>query len=123
MLACRDDRGRTSTRFESAAKARSHLVVFGAPWTDPLIEKAVASSPIRWTRESIVVGKRTFDAAKYRLAMIYPNPENRSRYIVINSGHTFHDSACEPRAGDWAVSEIATGKIVAEGFFNKNWGL
>ena len=28
-----------------------------------------------------------------------------------------------PRVGDWCVTEIATGKVVAEGVFDRNWKL
>ena len=80
--------------------------------------------------EAIVVGDREFDSATHMLSMIYPNPQNPKRYLVINSGHTFHDAEFKgtnvllnPRVGDWAVTDIGTGKVVAEGVFDRNWKL
>jgi hypothetical protein len=107
-----------------------NIVAFGTPATNPLIARAVKTTPIHWTAQSIVVGDRKFDAATHMLSMIYPNPDNPKRYLVMNSGHTFHEADFKgtnallyPRVGDWAVTEIATGKVVAEGVFDRNWKL
>ena len=50
--------------------------------------------------------------------------------MVINSGHTFHEAEFKgtnallyPHVGDWAVTDIRTGAVVAEGVFNRNWQL
>jgi dienelactone hydrolase len=107
-----------------------HIVAFGTPDTSPIVAKAVQSSPIRWTRESITVGNRIFKAANHLLALIYPNPANPRRYVVINSGHTFHEADFKgtnallyPRVGDWAVIDTRSGSVVAEGTFDRNWGI
>jgi pimeloyl-ACP methyl ester carboxylesterase len=107
-----------------------HIVAFGTPATNPLIARAVKSSPVHWTAKSITVGRKEFDAATHILSMIYPNPGNPKRYVVLNSGHTFHEADFKgtnvllyPRVGDWAVTDIGTGKVVAEGVFDRNWKL
>ncbi|HEY3839014.1 MAG TPA: hypothetical protein VGL72_20715 [Bryobacteraceae bacterium] len=114
----------------SAEQGSHNIVAFGTPATNKLIAHALKNAPIHWTEQSIVVGDKKFDAATHMLSMIYPNPENPKRYLVINSGHTFHEPDFKgtnvllyPRVGDWAVTEIATGKVVAEGVFNRNWKL
>jgi len=50
--------------------------------------------------------------------------------VVINSGHTFHEADFQrtnallyPRVGDWAITDVRTGTVVAEGSFNRNWQL
>jgi len=108
----------------------ANIVAFGTPATNPLIAKAVKQTPIHWTNDSIAVGTRQFDASKHMLSMIYPNPANPRRYIVINSGHTWHEADFKgtnvllyPRVGDWAVTDISTGKVVAQGVFDRNWKL
>ena len=66
--------------------------------------------------------------------MIYPNPLNSDRYVVINSGLTFrenHDrtnSLQNPKLPDWAVLDLSTppdgtaaGKVVDAGFFDESW--
>jgi hypothetical protein len=107
-----------------------NVVVFGTPSTNPMIARALISTPIRWTAASIVVGGRKFDAATHMLSMIYPNPANQRRYLVINSGHTFHEADFQatnallyPRVGDWAITDVRTGTVVAEGSFDRNWQL
>jgi hypothetical protein len=115
----------------SKADESSHAIVaFGTPATNPLIAHAMKATPIQWTDQAITVGGRKFDASTHMLSMIYPNPANPKRYLVINSGHTFHEADYKgtnvllyPRAGDWAVTDIATGKVVAEGVFDRNWKL
>jgi hypothetical protein len=110
---------------------QSHnIVAFGTPATNPLIAKVVKNGPIQWTDKEIVVGGRKFDAATHLLSMIYPNPDNPRRYLVVNSGHTFKEADFKgtnvllyPREGDWAVTEVASGKVVAEGAFDRHWKL
>ena len=61
--------------------------------------------------------------------MIYPNPLNPQRYVVLNSGNTFHGPEgytqsswfLYPRLGDYAVVDDATGLPDTFGYFDKNW--
>ena len=69
--------------------------------------------------------------------MIYPNPLNPNRYVVINSGHTFHEpdfknsnSWLFPRLGDIAVQAFSRNKaggydesIKWAGLFDSAWKL
>jgi dienelactone hydrolase len=119
------DRELTPTDIEA-----NHIVVFGTPSTSPLIAHAMRSAPIRWTRGAITVGARKFDGNTHMLSMIYPNQSNPKRYLVINSGHTFHEADFKgtnallyPRVGDWAITDVRTGAVVAEGVFDRNWRL
>jgi len=68
--------------------------------------------------------------------LIYPNPLNPKRYVVINGGFTFAEfgSASNaqqtPKLPDWAIvdigvpreSRLASG-IADAGFFNERWEL
>jgi hypothetical protein len=68
------------------------------------------------------------------LILIAPNPENPSRYVVLNSGFTFREfdylnnARQVPKLPDWAVidttvapDEKAPGRIVEAGFFDEQW--
>jgi hypothetical protein len=68
--------------------------------------------------------------------MIYPNPLNPGKYLVLNSSFTFRDYAYlnnarqVPMLPDWAVVDLTTppdavwpGKIVAADFFDEKWQL
>ncbi len=52
--------------------------------------------------------------------LIYPNPLNAGRYVVLNSGHTFHEADFKgtnallyPRLGDFAILKLQTGRGAA----------
>jgi hypothetical protein len=66
--------------------------------------------------------------------MIYPNPLNPKKYVVINSGFTFREydylnnARQVPRLPDWAIVDISEppttqwpGRIVNAGFFDEQW--
>jgi pimeloyl-ACP methyl ester carboxylesterase len=116
--------------------AQHHLVLWGAPDSNSMIGKLMSDLPATWTREKLMIGDRTFDAAHHTLALIYPNPLNPERYIVLNSGFTYREydylnnARQTPKLPDWAVIDLREpassrypGKIVAAGFFDENWQL
>lgn len=120
--------------------ARYHLIVWGDGDSNQLLRRAMSSTdiklPIRWTAEAVEVGTRRFAADHHVPAMIYPNPLNPRKYLVINSGPTFregHDrtnSLQNPKLPDWAVidltqapSDTSPGKIAAADFFDEQWRL
>jgi hypothetical protein len=125
-------RGELPVKDESAVTpadvASKHLVLFGDPWNNRWIGQALGKLPIGWTRETITVGTRTFPAAGHTPVLIYPNPLNPKRYVVLNSGHTFHDAEFQgtnallfPRLGDWAV--LRGEEVAAAGLFDDRWRL
>lgn len=80
-------------------------------------------------------------ARHHALIMVYPNPLNPNRYVVLNSSFTFRDYAYlnnarqVPMLPDWAVIDLNTpagnidpskvdpGKVVAADFFDESWRL
>jgi hypothetical protein len=91
--------------------------------------------PITWTKDKLVVNGAEYDPKTHVPVLIYPNPLNPSRYVVINSGHTFKEADLQgtnallyPRLGDWAVlkpapaaKDRAAYEVVAAGLFDENW--
>jgi hypothetical protein len=82
------------------------------------------------------LGSKTFGAGHHVPVLIYPNPLNPKRYIVLNSGFTFREydylnnARQVPKLPDFAVLDVdvpvtarAAGGIVAAGFFTEEWGL
>lgn len=112
-----------------------HLVLFGDPQSNPLIAKLLPKLPITWTKEKLVVNGVEYDSKTHVPVLIYPNPFSLSRYVVINSGHTFKEADLKgtnallyPRLGDWAVikptptaKDPAAYEVVAAGLFDENW--
>ena len=135
--------------------ANNHLILFGDPQSNSVLktvlEKLQPASKISWDHQEIRIGDQSWDAKTHALSMIYPNPLNPRRYVVINSGHTMHDADFKasnawlfPRLGDIAVRKIqsapdgnqkngektastrfdqSSADIVWAANFNANWAL
>ena len=114
--------------------ANNNLVLFGTPATNPLIAKVLASLPIEWTKEKLRMAGADYDARTHAPILIYPNPLNPNRYVVINSGFTFREFAYLnnarqiPMLPDWAVVDVSQGanfvmpgNVVSAGFFDEKW--
>ena len=114
-----------------------NLVLFGDPGSNPLIAKVLPDLPIEWTKDAITVAGKTYDPGTHAAVLIYPNPLNPRKYVVLNTGHTFHADAFEgtnallfPRLGDLAVLKVTSdGKkgfkeeTAWAGLFDANWEL
>jgi dienelactone hydrolase len=103
--------------FDRELLKNSNLVLFGDPGSNKLIAEIVRKLPIEWTEKGITVNGQTFDANTHGLSMIYPNPLNPRKYVVINSGHTMHEKDFKasnswlfPRLGDIAIQKFEKSK-------------
>jgi pimeloyl-ACP methyl ester carboxylesterase len=108
--------------------ADNNLILFGDPWSNRLIAKIVGKLPIKWTKEQITLGGHTVDATTHAPVLIFPNPLNPGRYVVVNSGHTFSDDDWRgtnanlyPHIGDYALIEMKSREVVHSGFFDEHW--
>lgn len=93
--------------------AEKNLVLFGDPGSNSVLARILQDLPVQWDREGFEIGGRHYDHAGHGLALIYPNPLNPRRYVVLNSGHTFHEADFKasnawlfPRLGDAAVQKF-----------------
>lgn len=114
---------------------RNHLILFGDPASNSLIAKVLDKLPLKWTMESITFAGKTVPADNHVPVLIFPNPLNPKRYVVLNSGHTFHEADFRgtnallyPRLGDYALLKLApTAKdplaveVVEAGLFDDFW--
>jgi pimeloyl-ACP methyl ester carboxylesterase len=126
-------RGDVRIKDDRAVAARDisdyNLVLFGDPGSNSVIARVIGRLPIRWSRTQIELGDRTVAAGDHVPVLIYPNPLNPRRYVVINSGHTFGEADFRgtnawlyPRLGDYSVLK-ADGEVVVSGFFDESWQL
>jgi hypothetical protein len=123
-----DIRVKSDNAVSAADIANYNLVLFGDPGSNSLIAKVIGGLPIQWTRTEISVGSQKFPAADHALVLIYPNPLNPQKYVVLNTGHTFSadriasgtESVFFPRLGDYAVLTTG-GQTRTAGFFDENW--
>jgi pimeloyl-ACP methyl ester carboxylesterase len=116
--------------------AAHNLVLWGDPSSNQLLAKIAAKLPIRWDEKGVHVGEKSYDAAHHVPILIYPNPLNPRRYVVLNSGFTFREydylnnARQVPKLPDWAVVDVnvppsprAPGKVVDAAFFGEKWEL
>jgi hypothetical protein len=116
--------------------AANNLILWGDPSSNHVVARIAGKLPVQWSAAGVVLGAQRFDAATHAPVLIFPNPLNPHRYVVLNSGFTFREgdwssnSRQTPKLPDYAVVDTRTppdgrfpGKIVAAGFFNENWGL
>ena len=122
--------------------ARCNLVLFGDPGSNRWIRDTLPHLPITWQADRLRVGGVDYAAAAHAVQLIHPNPLPGAdgRYVVLNSGHTYHDKELRlsymvfPRLGDWAVTKVGeqaadalpatvAEEVVTSGFFDESWRL
>jgi pimeloyl-ACP methyl ester carboxylesterase len=115
--------------------ASGNIVLFGDPSSNAVYKRIASRLPIRWRAEGVVVGDETFPPS-HAPVFIFPNPLNPKKYVVINSGFTFHDQSNNdmqsPKLPDWAVVDTAKPGnnyrylplfVESQGFFDEAWKL
>ena len=114
--------------------AANNLILWGDPSSNALLARIIAKLPITWIADKLVVNDRTYSPHDHMPVLIYPNPLNPAKYVVINSGFTYREydylnnARQIPKLPDWAViglskapDAISPGAIVDAGFFNEQW--
>jgi hypothetical protein len=118
-----------------------NLILFGDPGSNRWVANVLSKLPLRWTHEELQVGKQRYRAVDHAPVLIQPNPLAEGRYVVLNSGHTFHEKELAslnyllfPRLGDWAVIKVGEKvpkdpsgpleeSVIRAGLFDERWQL
>jgi fermentation-respiration switch protein FrsA (DUF1100 family) len=110
-----DPRTVEAAQLSDAQIRENNIILFGDAETNAAIKRVLPKLPKKWPAD----GKS--------LAIVYPNPLNPKRYVVINSGHTFGEKEFRgtnallfPRLADWAILN-ADGSMAETGFFDESW--
>jgi hypothetical protein len=91
--------------------------------------------PLDWTADVLKLGGEGFDPASHLPMLVQRSPFQQGRYIVLNSGHTFHEADFKgtnallyPRLGDYAIvkptltaKDPAAFDVVTTGLFDEHW--
>lgn len=129
-----DDHVVLDTELTADQIASYNLVCFGDFTGNRYLASIAPSLPVVWRDDKITVGDASFDAASHAVAMVYPNPKNPNRYVVVNSGVTFRqfsnvtNSRQIAMLPDWAVIDVSQpsdgifpGRIAAADFYDESW--
>ncbi|MEO8371038.1 MAG: alpha/beta hydrolase-fold protein [Candidatus Solibacter sp.] len=114
----------------AADMAKYHVVLFGDPGSNRVMAKMLAKLPVQWTKDSVTLGGQSYPASENFPAMIYPNPLNAAKYVVLNTGLTIADREYNgdygmPQWGDYAIVKVKDGAdvpdLVTAGLFDEGW--
>jgi len=124
------------TAVTEADIANSNLVLWGDPSSNAILRKILPELPLGWDQSKLTLGGREYPGGDTMPVLIFPNPLNPEKYIVLNSGPSFREDALLnnsqqiPKIPDWAIIDVNTpadgkwpGKVVKAGFFDEGWGV
>ena len=116
--------------------ANSNLILWGDPSSNKVLARIASKLPVKWDAQSVKVGTASYAADHHAPVLIYPNPLNPKKYIVLNSGFTYREydylnnARQTAKLPDYAVVDVdvpvssrAPGGIVKAGFFDEKWEL
>lgn len=129
-----DARQKAASEVTDADIANSNLVLWGDPESNPFIARLADRLPVMWKDGQFTAGGKSYPAAQHLPALIFPNPLNPKRYVVLNSSFTFREydylnnARQTSKLPDWAVFDITKpgnarvpAPIVDAGFFGEKW--
>jgi hypothetical protein len=112
------------TAIAEADIANSNLILWGDPKSNAVLAKIADKLPLKEFTDTTTT------------LLVYPNPLNPTKYVVLNSGFTFREydylnnARQVPKLPDYAVVDVRTppnsrfpGKVVRAGFFDELWKL
>lgn len=114
----------------SADMKQYNVVLFGDPGSNIWMSRVLDGLPVVWTKQNITLAGQSFPSAGHLPVLIYPNPLNALKYIVLNTGMTFEDEEFRteyqmPRLGDFAVVKVTEDQDWPEtalaGLFDERW--
>ncbi len=125
-------RQKDDTQVTKEDVARYNLILFGEPSTNRIIARIAARLPIKIEDHKYQLNGKTYAGDDLGLVMIYPNPENPEKYVLIYAGELYgrkcginHKHDLLPDFLIFKADEFFdhddTNKYVLGGFFDRNW--
>ena len=116
-----------------------NLILWGDPSSNKVLGKILKDLPLKWDGKTIRLGNNkkwiyNWTGSHLVPAMIFPNPLNPKKYVVLNSCFTYREydylnnARQVPKLPDWAIYDINVpgtsqrpAAVVEAGFFDENW--
>jgi hypothetical protein len=127
---------RTDKTLTRADIREKNLYLFGDPGSNSVLKRILPELPLQWTPEGFTLAGRHFSARDHLPALVFPNPENPDRYVVLECGFTFSRADWQgsnarqyPHLPDYAVlrfdpdhfTDDRTRDTELAGFFDERW--
>jgi len=113
-----------------------NLILYGSPFTNAVTRRIAPQLPVRITREAYAVGERRYARNGASLLMIYPNPLNPKRYVIVADGEPWGKSLSRNHKLDLVPDFIVftqevdrdgtmfeTNQFLCAGYFDQFWRL
>lgn len=112
-----------------------NLILFGDPQSNLTLAQILPKLPLKWTKDEIEFAGKKYKASEHVPVMIFPNPLNPQKYVVLNTGHTWPsedyaktNALLYPRLGDYAIlrmtptaRDAAAHEVATAGLFDEFW--
>ncbi len=112
----------------------SNLILWGDPNSNKVLARILDRLPLRWHERGVMLGEQLLPPNRYIPVMIFPNPLNPRRYVVLNSGFTFSETGARnnalqvPTLPDFAIIDMTVPPakrpsegVLFAGFFDEAW--
>ena len=112
--------------------AKYNLILYGTDETNSIVADILPELPVRFRDETIVFAGKSYSGENVGMQMVYPNPSNRDRYIVLRAtpgsaglGKFGLDRRAVP---DFIIVDATLrypdqSKTLTAGLFNDRWEL
>lgn len=116
-----------------------HVVLYGTPGSNSVLDSIAAQLPIRVGAQDIAVGDRTLSGTGVGTRFVYPNPRAPQRYVIVQAAPTLAGVQAGNRLPDFLADYVvfdakstqsrprlvfdSRRKPLAEGFFDGAWKL
>jgi hypothetical protein len=117
-----------------ADMARYNLLLIGGPEANLVTRKLIDQLPLKIDGPTVTIDGHAFQAPSAAVGMIYPNPLNSQRYVMVGAATSAaamyyntgaNDSVdffiADGHIGDWRNGIPDERVLIASGFFDSNW--
>ena len=109
---------------------QSNLILYGTPSDNSVLRKIAGKLPVKITGDGFEFQGKKYSGEDHGLVMVYPNPLNPARLVVVRSGLP-HGGGLSPNhkfdlLPDFVIFRKGvdydkTNQAVVAGFFDENW--
>ena len=116
----------------------AHVVLYGSPGDNAVLERIAGALPIRVESDAVVVGEERYEGRDVGVRFVYPNPLAPQRYVIVQAGvspdvvergnklpefvcdYIVYDNRTTPRQQQRVQ---ARARARAQGYFDHRWRL